>query len=80
MLEITSINGFHFLYHFNITARNDTIIGQTVFLDQVVYHLTALFLFDLNVHTDFSVHILAGVIREIVVQALLLVEKFENLS
>jgi hypothetical protein len=44
-----------------------------------VHHLAALFLFDLNIHTYFAVNILAGVIREIVVQALLVVEKLKNL-
>jgi hypothetical protein len=44
-----------------------------------VNELTALRLRKVDVHADFAVHILTGVIREIVVQTLFLVKKIEDI-
>ena len=47
-------------------------------LDHVVEGLAAIYLWYLDVHQDFAVHILTGVVTKVVIQALFLVEKFKN--
>ena len=79
MLQIGSINRFHQPKNFCGVGRDDAKVGKTIILYHVVNELTALRLRKVDVHADFAVHILTGVIREIVVQTLFLVKKIEDI-
>lgn len=54
------------------------MVGHSMLLDHVVEGLAAIYLWYLDVHQDFAVHILTGVVTKVVIQALFLVEKFKN--